>query len=314
MISAQVAPTKYQEAITQQPVPRSTLIENPWEILDASKSWLIDQDLELFEAVSGCETANSYKIYTDNGGLQFHAVEDSDCCCRMCCQPNHGLTLNVHSVDPADTIPGRKGLGLTPQKPKGPILFTLEKPFACNCPALLPFCQKEATMKMANGMTDVAYIQQPCLGGGFTPTLNIYDKQGGTQLGTLQGPCLIGSMCSTTFELFDMSRQHVATFEKKGVSNLKGFAREAFSDADKFTLQWNELKGDEKVDIKLKSAMLGTVLFLDYLFFEGEDGCAYNHKTKTCDLLCCHMFFCGCTVPCKLQIPTQSQNTNESNE
>ena len=305
MTSAPIAPMKYREEITQQPIPRTTLIENPWGVLDASNSWFIEQDMELLEALANCETSNSYKIYTDNGGLQFHAVEDSDCCERMFCQPNHGLTLNVHSAVPgnqyADAMHGRKN-------PQGPILFTLTKPFACNCPALFPVCQKEATMKVANGMTDIGYIQQPFLGGGITPTLNIYDKQGGTQLGTLLGPCIIGTMFSTKFDLFDISGQHVATFEKKGVSDLEDFGREAISDADKFTVQWNKFNGHKRVDTKLKSAMLGTALFLDYLFFEGDDGIGYNHKTKTCDIICCHMYFCGCTIPCGAKLPINNSN------
>ena len=67
--------------------------ENPWGHLDASNSLVIEQEMELLEVLTGgaIETANRYKIYTDNSGLQFWAKEESDCCSRQLCAPNHEI-------------------------------------------------------------------------------------------------------------------------------------------------------------------------------------------------------------------------------
>ena len=267
-----------QPMMMQQPAIVYAAPENPWGHLDNSNSLIIEQEMELLEVLTGgaIETANRYKIYTDNTGLQFWAKEESDCCSRQLCAPNHNLTLNVHSIDQ-----------------NGPVLFKVEKPFKCCCAALGPCCQKEATVKLVND-SEIGYIQQPCLGGCFTPTLNIYDKQGGTHLGTLVGPCLLGSLCSTTFQLTDTGGTNVATFEKKGVQDLGDFVKQALSDADKFSLVWKQ-----KTDTKLKSIMVGTVLFLDYLFFEGDQACGTtNPFTGETNCVCCNVYFIGCTIPC----------------
>ena len=252
--------------------------ENPWGALAMSNSMVIEQEMELLEVMTGgaMETANRYRIYTDNAGLQFWAMEESDCCSRQCLAPNHSLVLNVHSINQ-----------------HGPLLFKIEKPFKCCVAAIAPPCQKEATIKLTNDQV-VGYIQQPLCGGGFTPTLNIYDHEGGTQVGTLTGPCLLGSLCSTTFQLSDMNGKNIATFQKKGVSSMGDFVKASLSDADKFSLDWHQ-----PVDLKLKSIMVGTVLFLDYLFFEGDQAFGTtNPITRETNCICCNIYCCGATYPC----------------
>ena len=266
--------------------------ENPWGHLDASNSLFIEQEMELLEVITGgaLETSNRYRIYTDNAGLQFWAKEESDCCSRQLCAPNHGLTLNVHSINS-----------------NGPVIFKVEKPFKCCCAAIAPPCQKEATVKLVNDQ-EVGYIQQPCLGGCCTPTLNIYDKQGGTQIGTLTGPCLLGSLCSTTFELTDTQGNNIATFEKKGAQDLGDMVKQAMSDADKFSLVWSQ-----KADMKLKSIMVGTVLFLDYLFFEGDQACGTtNPFTGEVNCVCCNIYCIGMTIPCGCKFKPDAPPSRQS--
>jgi hypothetical protein len=53
-------------------------------------------------------------------------------------------------------------------------------------PVLGSSCQKEATVKLTNGET-IGFVQQPCLGGGFTPVINVFDKQGGELQSVLTG-------------------------------------------------------------------------------------------------------------------------------
>lgn len=56
-------------------------------------------------AVAGmAETANQYNVYTNNGGKQFKAIEESKRCSwdgmiptgRACCRPNHALKLHLY--------------------------------------------------------------------------------------------------------------------------------------------------------------------------------------------------------------------------
>lgn len=265
------------QPVNCQPVAYAS-VENPWGNLETCNSLVIEQEMHMAEVMTGgaIEIANKYKIFTDNAGLQFWAAEKSDCCSRQCCAPNHALTLDFHSINE-----------------QGPILFRVEKPFKCCCAAIAPPCQKEATIKLTNDKV-IGYIKQPWLGGCFTPTLDVYDHEGGSHLGTLTGPCLLGSLCSTTFELKDPNGSKIATFVKKSPQDLQEFVKASMSDADKFTLQWNE-----KVDVKLKSIMVGTVLFLDYLFFEGDQACGTtNPFTRETNCVCCNIYCMGMTYPC----------------
>jgi hypothetical protein len=68
----------------------------------------------------------------------------------------------------------------------------VHKPFKCCCAAVGGPCQKEITVSMMSG-EEVGYVQQPCLGGCCTPTLDIYNKkEGGSRIAQLTGPCLLG--------------------------------------------------------------------------------------------------------------------------
>jgi hypothetical protein len=156
---------------------------------------------------------------------------------------------------------------------------------------------------MANGEI-IGYIQQPCCGGCFTPTLEVYDKPGGSRIAQLTGPCLLGSMCSTTFQVFNGNSANIATFEKKGVQDMSDALREALSDADRFQMHFNA-----KTDVKLKAVMVGTLLFLDYLFFEGDQACgSINPFTGEVNLVCCNMYCCGSTIPCGCKIKPGQNN------
>ena len=146
---------------------------------------------------------------------------------------------------------------------------------------------------MSNGEI-VGYIQQPCGGGGCTPTLNIYDKPEGELLSTVTGPFLLGSLCSTTFQVDHPKLGNIATFEKKGVSDMTDLVKAMVSDADKFQMNFKV-----STDNKLKAVMLGTLLFMDYVFFEGDQACgSTNPFTGEVNCVCCNMYCCGSTIPC----------------
>ena len=104
----------------------------------------------------------------------------------------------------------------------------------------------------------------------------------------------LGSLCSTKFELRDESGLLIAEFEKKGVQNLEDFVKAMVSDADRFTMDFKQ-----KTDVKLKATMIGTILFLDYLFFEGDQACGTtNPVSGETSCICCNVYCIGMTIPC----------------
>jgi hypothetical protein len=207
---------------------------------------IVDQQYDVLEAITGIEGKNKYKIYTRHG-LKYFAQEESEPCARCCLGPHVGLTVYYRSIDK-----------------NGPEVLRLEKPFMCCCPVLLPCCQKEATLKINNGMDTVAYFQQPMFGGCFTPTIDIYDRQGGSKIGYMTGPCCcVGGFFDDKFEVFDATGSSVAKFQRMGASDVGDVAKFLTSDADRFGIHF-----DPTLDLKLKSLVLGIVIFLDYLYFE----------------------------------------------
>ena len=65
----------------------------------------IQQVLHLMEAVSGCETKNSYQVYewdgnddSERGQHAFTITEESDSCEKICCKQQRALMLKVHET------------------------------------------------------------------------------------------------------------------------------------------------------------------------------------------------------------------------
>lgn len=61
---------------------------DPLQTLQNSSSAIVQQELELIEAITGCETQNKYHVYTgDNGNFNylFKCKEKSSCLTRYCC-------------------------------------------------------------------------------------------------------------------------------------------------------------------------------------------------------------------------------------
>ncbi len=66
-----------------------SLVENVLSELDNIKSVKIEQQIEVLEIITGCETANRYHVYGFNkkGEISylFRCKEESDWCERNCC-------------------------------------------------------------------------------------------------------------------------------------------------------------------------------------------------------------------------------------
>lgn len=65
--------------------------EDPLEELKNAKEAIIKQKIEIFEILTGCETANRYYVYVKdpNSGdknVIFKCKEQSGCCMRNCCR------------------------------------------------------------------------------------------------------------------------------------------------------------------------------------------------------------------------------------
>lgn len=256
--------------------------------LAACEGLFVKQKASLTEAVTqgACEKRNKYKVFAKQGGKKskdklFKAKEDSECFGRCCCAPNHQLQVRVKDDEKTH--------------------YTIAKPFAfVGCWGCCECCQPRADVYRGEWNPEtpeqgdlIASIKRPgCLEQGTQPMLKVYDKSG-SEMGKFLGPnCCIGSCCDTKFDYYH-GEEVVGKIEKVQKGGAEGMAREMFTDADNFGIDFPPNASEEE-----KAAMLGTMFLLDFMFFE-DDG-AMKCDGGSLEIKCCDMYCCGCKCPCKL--------------
>ena len=143
---------------------------DPFSSLAAEQSVIVNNETNYLEGCCKCfgcccaDFNNTYDLYLANSkDFSFQFKESSNFCCRSLCNPNHALTLTIRAKDGTIDI------------------LSIDKPFkCCCCPAISSCCQKEITIKRLPESNVIGYVQEPCCGGWFTPSLIVFDKPGGT--------------------------------------------------------------------------------------------------------------------------------------
>jgi len=229
------------------------------------------------------EVANKYDVYTDDGGKKFRVVESSEYCGltgRCCCNPNHELKLHVFRPDYSSTES----------------IMTFDRPCKLGCCAFMDICRQEISVLEGSSGAPIALVKQPIMGGGFSPQLDIMDREGGELQATIKAEacCFIGGICCDhTFTATDPDGNYIGKIVKERPEGLGEAMKEMMSDADIFTFYVKK-----EVDVKKKASMLAALHLLDYMFFENEGDLNLDFVNQKCSFKCCDMYLCGCKVPC----------------
>ncbi|XP_064418265.1 phospholipid scramblase 1-like [Latimeria chalumnae] len=198
---------------------------------------LVHQQVELLEVFTGFETNNKYEIKNILGQKVYFAAEENDCCNRICCGPARSFTIKI--IDNA----GRE-------------VMTLSRPLRCSS-CLCPCCLQELEVQAPPG-TPVGYVVQQW--HPYLPKFDIQNENRETLL-KIVGPCIACSCCSdVNFEVKSLDEM---TTVGKISKQWSGLAKEAFTDADNFGIQF-----PMDLDIKMKAVMLGACFLIDFMFFE----------------------------------------------
>ena len=162
----------------------------------------------------------------------------------------------------------------------------------------------------------IGYIMQPVpFGGGLTPTLNIMERASPADgsvrpIAKLEGPCCFGGcteLCCTSTWLISSMQPHqykkkiktgdMAKIVKQRPRRLKGAAREALTDSDSFVLAFPD---GNLLAPQQKAVMMSSLLLVDYMCFEQDNGMCRCEGTKLiCTLFEC--YWCGAVVPCNCE-------------
>ena len=266
-----------------------------------TNQWVVDQQTNWLEGCLKCcgiccaDFENTYNIYKKGDKKPVYVVqEDSTCCDRMLCNPHHKIELNWSA----------------PSYGKDTVIQVI-KPFKCCCPAVASCCQKEIQVWKQQGGANtkmIGYVQQPWCGGCFTPTLEVYNnnEDDKSNIGYVSGPCCcIGACCSSHWDFKDpKGHEHVSM--KRGGAMDVGIARNAGTNSDRYDVTFE----DNSITNESKITMLATIVFIDYLFFEGETDCTCVWCTWKFPFIKCppaiwcklwDWYCCGCTIPCKVK-------------
>eukprot|EP00946_MAST-07B_sp_MAST-7B-sp1_P001641 g1641.t1 len=68
-------------------------------LLDDVQRLFVKQHVEMFEAMTGWETANSYTVLDQRGDPLYNVREESSACMRQCCKSNRSFVLHIQDLD-----------------------------------------------------------------------------------------------------------------------------------------------------------------------------------------------------------------------
>ena len=163
----------------------------------------------------------------------------------------------------------------------------------------------------------IGSADQPLMGGGFTPTIDINDgpvksrQHGGMGPASskMTGPTCFGGCldfcCDFQYPVSSLGADgrvmqvgDVCLVVKRKPRNMVGAMRELLSNADVYTVEFVT----PNVPVQKKATILGSTLLLDYMLYEQreQDKCGPTDDGKGFYINLCNCFCLGCICPCRI--------------
>ena len=232
------------------------LVKDPLEELNTCTSVIIKQQPELFETITGCETANRYHVLGVCNGVfkyLFKCQERSSFCQRNCCASNiREFNMELYH---ATNVPLAGTLAKQFAK--------LYKPFKCSC-----LCLNRPVITINLGLDNKYVGKIVHLFSCCDPQFEIYNSQGlkyyaradCCQCGLMCSNNICGKLSAATFEIYQPgSGNPIATITKMSAQNYG----EMLTDADSYQVGF---PAGATAEDKLLLIALG--LMIDYQYFE----------------------------------------------
>lgn len=234
------------EAIQTQPMPIVQDIEPSalplncppgLEYLATVDQLLVQQKVELIEAITGFETNNKFNVKNSLGQKVYWAAEINDCCTRNCCGPLRRFKMKVFDAYQNEVI-------------------HLQRPAACDT-CIFPCCLQSIKVYAPPGRY-IGCVQQKW--SMCYPHFVIKNVHNDTVL-RIEGPFCTYSICGNDveFKISTMDGTQIGRISKQ----WSGLARELFTDADFFGISF-----PLDLDVQTKAIMLGACFLIDAMFFE----------------------------------------------
>jgi len=208
------------------------------EYLAQINQLVVQQKVELLEAIVGFETANKYEVKNSLGQLIYYAKEENDCCTRQCCGAQRPFQMSMTNN-------------------AGVEVMRIDRPLRCQgCCCFC--CLQELTVTV--GGTETGYLKQQC--SLLRPVYSVLD-QSGEEVLQIRGPVCTDFCCGNVeFDVLSVDGTEVG----KIVKNFSGFLKEIFTDADTFSVSF-----PVDLDVKVKATLLAAVFLIDFMYFENNE-------------------------------------------
>jgi len=232
-------------------------ITDPLTELSRSSGAIIRQQIEVYEALTGCETQNRYHVFLqtlDGIKYAFKCSERSDCCARCCCAPDcRPLEIVIRHVVSIEQI----------QKDYAKIFIRVDKPCKCGC---LCFCRPYMEVKLEDNGAILGRVREPCTCCDLDS--EIYDPVGNLRYEVVGDCCQVGLCCGPDLEKLASIRFDIMQ-NGRAVGSIKKLGSsfwEFFTKADSYQINFPQNATPEE-----KMLLIIDGLMIDYQYFENDE-------------------------------------------
>ena len=199
---------------------------------------VVQQKVELLEAIVGFEQANRYEVKNALGQLIYLAREENDCLTRNCCGAERPFQMSL--VNNANVE-----------------VLRFDRPLRCQ--SCCCFCCLQQMTVTVSGV-ETGYLKQKC--SLLRPVYGVLDHNNEEVL-VIRGPLCTDFCCGNVeFEVLSNDGSEVGRI----VKNFSGFLKEAFTDADTFSVSF-----PLDLDVRVKATLLAAVFLIDFMYFENNE-------------------------------------------
>ena len=238
-------------------------VDDPMKELAVSTGAIIRQEIEMYEAISGCETQNKYQVFIQSPmGLKycFKCNERSGCCARCCCSNDcRSLEIVIRHVSPNEVDTDISKIYIRANKSCS----------LCCC------CRPNMEVRLVEENKYLGRVREP-----FTccdKDAEIYDEKGNLKYRIIGDCCQMGLCCGSSVEkMAEIEFKIVQGNEVVGMmKKMMATLGEYFTKADSYKISFPTKATPEE-----KMLFICAGLLIDYQNFERDETPKENKKQQ----------------------------------
>lgn len=238
------------QQITWMPIPTNVPMNCPpgLEYLTAVDQMLVEQQIELLEALVDIECANKYRIMNSMNQQVYFATEESELCERLCCKNARSFVMHIWDNNLREVM-------------------RINRPFQC-CAGCCWCADSESCSLRIEIEAPVGQVigRVKQTKSFWTPHYDITSPNDDVLL-KIRGPtCVCDGPCCVEDQNFFIYTPDLTNQIGKISKQWSGLIQEMFTNADKFGICF-----PMDLDVKMKATLFGALFLIDFMFFESNN-------------------------------------------